>query len=37
MLLQAQLDSLAEVLHRCPAVTHIALASGHDIPVQLLE
>eukprot|EP00775_Hariotina_reticulata_P002315 gene2315-2623_t len=36
-LVQAQLDSLAEVLHRCPAVTHIALASGHDIPVQLLE
>jgi hypothetical protein len=36
-LVHAQLDSLAEVLKRCPHVTHIGLASGHDIPVSLVR
>lgn len=36
-LVEAQLESMAEVLRRCPHVTHIGLASGHDIPVQLMK
>lgn len=36
-LVQAQLESLAEVLKRCPNVTHIGLASGHDIPVASIR
>ncbi|KAF6259584.1 hypothetical protein COO60DRAFT_995842 [Scenedesmus sp. NREL 46B-D3] len=36
-LVEAQLDSMAELLRRCPNVTHIGLASGHDIPVQVLR
>lgn len=36
-LVEATLASLAEVLQRCPAVTHIGLASGHDVPVQLIR
>eukprot|EP00882_Tetradesmus_deserticola_P026723 GHRQ01029510.1.p7 GENE.GHRQ01029510.1~~GHRQ01029510.1.p7 ORF type:complete len:104 (+),score=50.12 GHRQ01029510.1:258-569(+) len=36
-LVEAQLDSMAELLQRCPHVTHIGLASGHDIPVQVLR
>jgi hypothetical protein len=34
-LVDATLASLDEILQRCPAVTHIGLASGHDVPVQL--
>jgi hypothetical protein len=36
-LVEAQLDSMAELLRRCPNVTHIGLASGHDIPLQVLR
>ncbi len=36
-LVQAQIDSLAEVLRRCPNVTHIGLGSGHDVPLQLMR
>jgi hypothetical protein len=36
-LVLAQLESLAEVLRRCPHVSHIGLASGHDIPVALIR
>jgi hypothetical protein len=36
-LVEAQLDSMAELLRRCPHVTHIGLASGHDIPLQVLR
>jgi Core-2/I-Branching enzyme len=36
-LVQAQLDCVAEVLRRCPRVQHIALVSGHDVPVALLR
>lgn len=35
-LVQAQLDGLAEVLRRCPNMQHVALASGHDVPVRLI-
>lgn len=28
---------MAEVLRRCPAVKHIGLASGHDIPVRIVR
>ncbi|KAF8068441.1 PU1 [Scenedesmus sp. PABB004] len=35
-LVSAQLESMAEILARCPNVEHIALASGHDIPLQTL-
>lgn len=35
--LQAYLDSLAEILRRCgPDLTHIVLASGHDVPLRPL-
>jgi len=33
---QAQVDCMAEVLRRCPAAVHIAVASGHDIPVRTI-
>lgn len=34
---QAHLDSMAEVLRRCgDKLTHIVLASGHDVPLRLL-
>jgi hypothetical protein len=36
-LVEAQLDSMGELLRRCPHVTHIGLASGHDIPTQMLR
>lgn len=36
-LVEAQLDSMGELLRRCPHVTHIGLASGHDLPLQLLR
>ncbi len=36
-LVEAQLESLAEVLQRCPNVQHIGLASGHDIPLRLIR
>jgi hypothetical protein len=36
-LVQAQIDSIAEILKRCPQVKHIGLASGHDIPVQKIR
>lgn len=35
-LVEATIASIAETLVRCPAATHIALASGHDIPVHLM-
>ncbi|WIA30500.1 hypothetical protein OEZ86_000584 [Tetradesmus obliquus] len=36
-LVEAQLDSMGELLRRCPHVTHIGLASGHDLPLQLIR
>jgi hypothetical protein len=36
-LVQATLEGMAEVLRRCPNVQHIALASGHDIPVRMIR
>lgn len=36
-LVEATVASLDEVLQRCPRVTHIGLASGHDVPVQLVR
>lgn len=36
-LVEAQLASMDEILKRCPQVTHIGLASGHDVPVQLIR
>lgn len=35
-LVEATIDSMAEILGRCPHLTHIALASGHDIPVSMM-
>jgi hypothetical protein len=34
-LVQAQLQALEEMLRRCPSARHLAICSGHDIPVQL--
>lgn len=36
-LVHAQLVAMQEILKRCPNVTHIGLASGHDVPVQLIR
>jgi len=36
-LVEAQLASMEEIIKRCPRVTHIGLASGHDVPVQLIR
>lgn len=35
-LVEAFIRSLAEIVARCPAVQHIALVSGHDVPLQLV-
>lgn len=36
-LVEATLHSMEEILKRCPHVKHIGLASGHDVPVQLIR
>jgi hypothetical protein len=36
-LVEATLASMEEILKRCPHVQHIGLASGHDVPVQLIR
>jgi hypothetical protein len=36
-LVEAQLVAMAEILARCPHMAHIGLASGHDVPVQLIQ
>jgi hypothetical protein len=36
-LVEATLQGLKEVLLRCPNAAHIGLASGHDVPVQLIQ
>jgi hypothetical protein len=36
-LVEATIASCEEILKRCPHVTHIGLASGHDVPVQLIR
>jgi hypothetical protein len=35
-LVRAQLQALEELLLRCPSARHVAVCSGHDIPVQLV-
>lgn len=36
-LVEATLAGMEEILKRCPHVKHIGLASGHDVPVQLIK
>jgi hypothetical protein len=35
-LVQAFITSLGQILQRCPNAQHIGLASGHDVPLQLV-